>query len=159
MGVWCKSHFTKEKFRGSGHLIGKNFQEEESQLHTDKEKRISRNDKLPCRCLEDVQQPFSTPLWKILFKQSRAEEGKRSQEKPGSSGSPKSNYRPSPTDVGQTKLGRPAQYHHYRQEQGHLQFWAESVPELTKVSWEQSAGVIEAPRQRRPTPTVLDGYT
>lgn len=66
----------------------------------------------------DVQQPFFTPLWKPL----QAEQSWRRRKESGNrrlSWEPSQLGRPPPTDVGQTKLGRPAQYQLYRQEQGH----------------------------------------
>lgn len=74
--------------KGSGHLISKNFQEKESNYVLTKKKGFQETrgkDKLPCRCLEDVQQSFFTPLRRSLSKQGRAEEGERSQETSGSS--------------------------------------------------------------------------
>lgn len=102
--------------------MGKNFQKKERKSCLDKEKGISGKKGETTSYLAGVLWMFNSHslLHSGSLCASRAElekeKGVRKQQAfPGA----QSTCRPPPTDVGQTKLGRPAQYQHYRQEQGH----------------------------------------
>lgn len=105
--------------------MGKNFLQKERKSCLDKEtgisgKRGKRQATLQVSCGCSTAILYSTLEASVRAEQSwrRRKESGKQQAFPGT----QSTGRPPPTDVGQTKLSRPAQYQHYRQEQGHYSF-------------------------------------
>lgn len=111
------------------------------------------NNQLPWRRLVDVQQPFFSLETSVQAQQSWGRRKESENSRLFFLGT-QSTYRPPPADVGQTKLGLPAQYKHYRQVQGHRS----SGQNLFLSSQRSVSRELKRKAQRCPTPTVPYGH-